>query len=67
MQHRTMNDAGRSGPAIERACLVTVRPGPVLHVWRDGAEAAAVPLSGSAALALIEALCRETRRIGGAA
>ena len=32
--------------------LITVRPGPVLHVWRDGAEVAAVPLSPSAALTI---------------
>jgi hypothetical protein len=32
--------------------LITVRPGPVLHVWRDGAEVAAVPLSPSAALSV---------------
>jgi hypothetical protein len=32
--------------------LITVRPGPVLHVWRDGAEVAAVPLSPSAALSI---------------
>jgi hypothetical protein len=32
--------------------LITVRPGPVLHVWRDGAEVTAVPLSPSAALTI---------------
>ena len=32
--------------------LATIRPGPVLHVWRDGAEVAAVPLSPTAALTL---------------
>jgi hypothetical protein len=32
--------------------LATIRPGPVLHVWRDGAEVAAVPLSPAAALSL---------------
>ena len=32
--------------------LATVRPGPVLHIWRDGAELAAVPLSPNAALTL---------------
>lgn len=32
--------------------LVTVRPGPVLHIWQDGKEAAVVPLSPTAALAL---------------
>lgn len=32
--------------------LVTIRPGPVLHVWRDGVELVAVPLSPNAALTL---------------
>lgn len=32
--------------------LVTVRPGPVLHIWQDGKEVAAVPLPPTAALAL---------------
>ena len=32
--------------------LITIRPGPVLHVWQDGAEVAAVPLTPSAALRL---------------
>jgi hypothetical protein len=32
--------------------LVTVRPGPVLHVWRDGIELAAVPLDVPTALRL---------------
>lgn len=35
--------------------LITVRPGPVLHVWRNGQEVAAVPLSLSAAVQL----CRD--------
>lgn len=30
--------------------LATIRPGPVLHIWRDGAEMAAVPLLRNAAL-----------------
>lgn len=66
MAHRGENNAGRAAPATEKACppvaLVTVRPGPVLHVWRDGVEAATVPLSRSATLELIGALCRETLR-----
>lgn len=33
--------------------LVTVRPGPVVHVWRNGVEVATVPLSTPAALALV--------------
>jgi hypothetical protein len=32
--------------------LVTVRPGPVLHVWRDGIDLAAVPLDVPTALRL---------------
>ena len=34
------------------AMLATVRPGPVLHVWRGGQEVAAVPLTEPAALRL---------------
>ena len=33
--------------------LITIRPGPVLHVWRSGAEFCAVPLTTRAALNLI--------------
>ena len=33
--------------------LVTIRPGPVMHIWRDGAEVVAVPLSRGAALCLL--------------
>ncbi len=32
--------------------LVTIRPGPVVHVWRGGVEVAAVPLSHSSAITL---------------
>lgn len=32
--------------------LITIRPGPVLHVWNGGKEIAAVPLTPSATLAL---------------
>ena len=32
--------------------LATVRSGPVLHVWQDGREVAAMPLTPSAALRL---------------
>lgn len=35
--------------------LITIRPRPVLHVWRDGKEIAAVPLTPSATLTL----CRD--------
>jgi len=69
MSHCNVSDAGNA-PATESPCpainLVTVRPGPVLHVWRDGAELAAVPLSRSATLELIGALCRENLRAGAA-
>jgi hypothetical protein len=41
--------------------LATVRPGPVLHVWRDGQEVARLPLDLHGALALVEALLREAR------
>jgi hypothetical protein len=41
--------------------LVTVRPGPVLHLWQDGREVARVPLDTPAALALIAALAAEVR------
>ena len=34
------------------AMLATVRPGPVLHIWRGGQEVAAVPLTQPAALRL---------------
>jgi hypothetical protein len=32
--------------------LITIRPGPVLHLWRDGIELAAVPLDVPTALRL---------------
>lgn len=35
--------------------LITIRPGPVLHVWKGGKEVAAVPLTPSATLTL----CRD--------
>jgi hypothetical protein len=41
--------------------LATVRPGPVLHVWRDGQEVARLPLDLHSALALVEAILREVR------
>lgn len=45
--------------------LVTVRPGPVLHVWRDGAEVAAVPLDHFAALTLAADLLHAVTQAGG--
>jgi hypothetical protein len=41
--------------------LVTTRPGPALHLWRDGREVAAVTLTPHAALELAAALLREAR------
>ena len=41
--------------------LATVRPGPVLHVWRDGQEVARLPLDLHGALALVGALLREVQ------
>ena len=41
--------------------LVTVRPGPVLHVWRDGQEVAQVTLSTGAALTLLADLATAIR------
>jgi hypothetical protein len=41
--------------------LLTIRPGPALHLWQDGREVARVPLDLHAALALAEALLRELR------
>ena len=38
--------------------LVTIRPGPVLHVFRDGAEVVAVPLTFAAALSLLKDLAQ---------
>jgi hypothetical protein len=41
--------------------LVTVRPGPVLHLWQDGRKVARVPLDTPAALEVAAALLREAR------
>jgi len=38
--------------------LITVRPGPVLHVWRGATEVAVVPLGQQAALSLLADLAR---------
>ena len=42
--------------------LVTVRPGPVLHIWRDGQEVARVPLDLHGALTLAADLLGATAR-----
>lgn len=36
--------------------LVTVRPGPVVHVWKNGRELAAVHLDRRAALVLVRSI-----------
>ncbi|WP_296762643.1 hypothetical protein [Sediminimonas sp.] len=41
--------------------LVTIRPGPVLHVWRDGVEVARVPLTISQALGVMQDIIAEIR------
>lgn len=41
--------------------LVTIRPGPVLLVWRDGQEVAQVALSMRAALTLLADLAQAIR------
>ncbi|MBB4207360.1 hypothetical protein [Roseinatronobacter bogoriensis] len=41
--------------------LVTIRPGPVLHVWKDGQEVAQVKLSIPAALTLLADLATAIR------
>ena len=40
-------------PKTDWQNLVTVRPGPVLHVWRSGSEFCVVPLDYHSGLALI--------------
>jgi hypothetical protein len=42
--------------------LVTVRPGPVLHVWQHGQEVARVPLDFHGALTLTSDLLAATAR-----
>lgn len=42
--------------------LVTVRPGPVLHVWRDGKEVARAPLDLQGALSPAADLLAATAR-----
>ena len=41
--------------------LVTIRPGPVLHIWRDGQEVAHVTLPIPAALTLLADLAQAVR------
>ncbi|SUZ31109.1 hypothetical protein ROE7235_00844 [Roseibaca ekhonensis] len=41
--------------------LVTIRPGPVLHIWQDGQEVARVPLSIPAAIGLAQSILAEVR------
>lgn len=43
-------------PERKPVILITVRPGPTIHVWRDGAEVVAVPLTFLAALCLLRDL-----------
>lgn len=44
--------------------LITIRPGPVLHIWRDGEAFAEVPLTHGAALALLADLATAIRGAG---
>lgn len=41
--------------------LITIRPGPVLHVWQGGYQLAAVALTAPAALTLAADLLREIK------
>ena len=47
---------------MTRQTLLTVRPGPVLHIWRDGQEVARVPLDLHGALTLAADLLAATAR-----
>jgi hypothetical protein len=55
--------AGVSGlfAQMRSAPLITIRPGPVLHVWDGGKEIAAIPLSPTAALFLLSQLLEHYR------
>lgn len=44
--------------------VITIRPGPVLHVWRSGSEFCNVPLSFTAALELIGKLTAAMQMAG---
>lgn len=41
--------------------LITIRPGPVLHVWQNGVEVIAVPLAFNSALSLLKDLADALR------
>lgn len=58
-------DAGRTNIAglVESGEIVTVRPGPVLHLWRDGQQVAAMRLTVPAALSLASRLLDEVVRV----
>jgi len=43
------------------AMLVTIRPGPVLHVWRNGVEVARVPMTIPQSLTLLAGLAQAVR------
>lgn len=45
--------------------LVTIRPGPVLHVWANGAEFIQVPLTWQSALSLAADLILQARIMPG--
>jgi hypothetical protein len=42
--------------------LITIRPGPALHVWQGGKEVIAVPLEHDAALYIASRLLAEVMR-----
>jgi hypothetical protein len=42
--------------------IVTVRPGPVFHVWLDGGAFAEIPMSPAAALEIASKLLDEASR-----
>ena len=41
--------------------LITVRPGPTIHVFRDGQEVIAVPLTFDAAICLLRDLAENIK------
>jgi hypothetical protein len=41
------------------AMLITIRPGPVLHVWKDGSEIAQVELTLQSAITVCREILRE--------
>ena len=43
---------------VDARHLITIRPGPVLHVWRSGTGVVAIPLTIPAALSLLADLAR---------